>query len=431
MNECELCNMVFEYPYLLERHKNNKKPCNQAKESTECKICKITFPCVAKLKKHLESKKHINNYDKYISDTNKIETENNIKFNIELEKEKKLKEELQEKHNKKLAEELKTKDELINKLSKENKNLKFDFTNHIKSEIQNEILELIPMFDKITTCKGLNKININEILTQYDKLLSITDLLYVINYDLNKLYFEKFKRSIETKDWIYLDDELINCIGHKEKILHILKNDHLLEDEYIIKNDTCIYLNIECFKDLCLELNTNKSKEVKKYFIEVEQLFKFYFNYTLEYNKFQLEKSKLIKNIYIDKSKLKFNSKLYLITTQAKAKENIFKFGSTVDEKARKSAYNTGHVDADKFEYVAVYECYDAIYLERYIARLLIKFKIPNESELYQLHFNALDAIIKLAINNNNNTLHTINKFLTEDYDNYLKIQPIQFNQFN
>jgi hypothetical protein len=122
------------------------------------------------------------------------------------------------------------------------------------------------MFDKITTCKGLNKININNLLRQYDKLLSITDLLYVINYDLNKIYFEKFKKSIETKDWVYLDDELINWIGHKEKILHILKNDHLLDDEYIIKNDTCFYLNIECFKDLCLELNTNKSKEVKKVF---------------------------------------------------------------------------------------------------------------------------------------------------------------------
>jgi hypothetical protein len=111
--------MVFEYPYLLERHKNNKKPCNQTKESTECKICKITFPCVAKLKKHLESKKHINNYEKHISDTTKIETE------------------LKEEHNKKLAEELKNKDELISKLYKENKNLKFDFTNHIKTEIQN------------------------------------------------------------------------------------------------------------------------------------------------------------------------------------------------------------------------------------------------------------------------------------------------------
>ena len=60
----------------------------------------------------------------------------------------------------------------------------------------------------------------------------------------------------------------------------------------------------------------------------------------------------------------------------SQSKENIFKFGSTTDEKARKSSYNTGHIEADKFFYVAVYECYDAIYLEKYIARLLINFKI-------------------------------------------------------
>ena len=26
--KCDLCQKVFEFPYLLERHKNRKKPCN-------------------------------------------------------------------------------------------------------------------------------------------------------------------------------------------------------------------------------------------------------------------------------------------------------------------------------------------------------------------------------------------------------------------
>jgi len=112
----------------------------------------------------------------------------------------------------------------------------------------------------------------------------------------------------------------------------------------------------------------------------------------------------------------------------SQSKENIFKFGSTINERTRKATYNTGHVEADEFFYVAVYNCYDASYLEKYIARLLINFKIPNESEMYQLHFNALDAIIKLAINNNNSTVESINKFLTEDFDKYLTLEPIKFN---
>ena len=186
-------------------------------------------------------------------------------------------------------------------------------------------------------------------------------------------------------------------------------------------------MNSDCFKNICMLVGTNKSKDIKKYYIEVEKIFKFYLKYTSEFNKYELEKSKLIKNRYINKTELKNNSFLYLITMLSQSKENIFKFGSTTDEKARKSSYNTGHVEADKFFYVAIYECYDAIYLEKYIARLLINFKIPNESEMYQLHFTALDAIIKMTIKNVNNSINDINNFISEEYNKYLNLEPIKF----
>jgi hypothetical protein len=46
---------------------------------------------------------------------------------------------------------------------------------------------------------------------------------------------------------------------------------------------------------------------------------------------------------------------------------------------------------------------------------------------MYQLNYNALDSIIKLAINNNNNTVETINKFLLGDFDKYLSLEPKKF----
>ena len=61
MVKCNLCDKEFKYPYLLERHKNNKIPCNKEKERTECKLCNVNFPCVAKLERHEKSKKHIIN----------------------------------------------------------------------------------------------------------------------------------------------------------------------------------------------------------------------------------------------------------------------------------------------------------------------------------------------------------------------------------
>ena len=82
-NICILCNKTFKYPYLLERHKNNKLPCNSIKKSTECKICKINFPCMAKLERHYKSKKHINNLNIQIANNitnnfNNINNYNNI-----------------------------------------------------------------------------------------------------------------------------------------------------------------------------------------------------------------------------------------------------------------------------------------------------------------------------------------------------------------
>ncbi len=46
---------------------------------------------------------------------------------------------------------------------------------------------------------------------------------------------------------------------------------------------------------------------------------------------------------------------------------------------------------------------------------------------MYQLHFTALDNIIKEACKNDCNTLKTINKFVSEEYDKYLNLDPVKF----
>ena len=459
MYNCTLCNKSFKFQSKLNEHKNRKIPCNKEKGSTECKICNINFPCPAKLQRHNNSKNHINNNNIHVENlnvTNIITT--NVTDTTLVEDELQQRLQLKEYEINKLQKE--NEDEL-NKLKKENELLKFNFEENIKINFDNEIKqELVPISTNIITHKSLNKININDILVKYSKLLNITDLLYIINYDLNKLYVDKFWNNIESEDWIYLDEELINWFGYKEiskgkeKIVKFLKNEFEIEDDYKIlnndeylnsiendnsfispaagenrltRNNHHILMKSDCFKDICMSVGTDKSKDIKKYFIEVEKIFKFYLKYTSEFNKYELEKSKLIKNRYINKTELKNNSFLYLITMLSQSKENIFKFGSTTDEKARKSSYNTGHVEADKFFYVAIYECYDAIYLEKYIARLLINFKIPNESEMYQLHFTALDAIIKMTIKNVNNSINDINNFISEEYNKYLNLEPIKF----
>jgi len=67
-------------------------------------------------------------------------------------------------------------------------------------------------------------------------------------------------------------------------------------------NKSYILMNSDCFKNICMLVNTNKSKDIRQYYIEVEKIFKFYLKYTLEFKNYELEKSKLKIDILINQS---------------------------------------------------------------------------------------------------------------------------------
>jgi hypothetical protein len=79
MNKCTICNKEFLYPYLLERHKNNKKTCNFIETSYNCDLCKAEFNHKSHLERHNKTKKHINKYNVHIESLN-IE---NLNLNID------------------------------------------------------------------------------------------------------------------------------------------------------------------------------------------------------------------------------------------------------------------------------------------------------------------------------------------------------------
>jgi len=79
VNRCNLCQKDFEYPYLLERHKNRKTPCNAIKSKFNCTLCDISFDHKSRLDTHNLSNKHKNNYNVYIENLN---ITNNITNNI-------------------------------------------------------------------------------------------------------------------------------------------------------------------------------------------------------------------------------------------------------------------------------------------------------------------------------------------------------------
>ena len=443
MFKCNLCDKSFEFKYYLDRHKNRKIPCNKSKESNCCDICNIEFSCNSKLERHKKTTKHITNITNIHNDnrTTNITIENqNINQN-----ELKLQEEI----------ELLKKDKVhLEKTIKENEIIKYKLKEENINNIEDNELQLKPIFNEIITSKSLNSIDLNLIINKYYKLLSVQEILYVINYSINDLYIDKFWNNIEDDKWIYLDNELIDWFGYKEiskgkeLILRLLNKNFKIDEDFKIYNNENlpedfhsppggewkfgnvtkhIVLSGDCFKELCLFTNTNKSREIKYYFLEIEKIFKFYNKYILKYKDVKLEKTKLIKNTYIDRSLIQSKEWLYLISNPAKARENIFKFGFTTSKQARLSTYNTGSVEGDRFFYCELYECYNARSLEKRVENLLKNFKIPNESEMYQLNFKAFDMLLKTICSNDNESVNTINEFLVNDYDIYLNLDPVEF----
>lgn len=324
----------------------------------------------------------------------------------------------------------------------------------------------------------LKNININDILYKNDNLLTIKELLIKINYDINNIYIDQFWDNISDDKWIYIDNELILWLDYKdikhgkEQIIKLLKKYNKENDEYQILNNNefdinnfCsgitpaqnineekrgahnkqyIIVSPDCFKELCLHVGTTKSKEIKKYYIELEKIFKFYLQYQAKYQELQnkniqkeleKEKNKNIKHTFrlIQERILELNEYIYVASSKNSSELNRFKIGRTKYIDTRINNYNTGRLGDDEFYYIYIIKCYDCESLEKMIFNRLSNFQcIDNNghkgNEMYQIHYDTLIQIFKEFEHFEINNSKQLNRIFTEYYHTYQTIEPKNFD---
>jgi len=329
--------------------------------------------------------------------------------------------------------------------------------------------------------KNINLINIIDINS---KLLTIKELLKHVNYDINSIYIDQFWDNIEHDKWIYIDNELILWLDYKdikrgkEFIIRILKQYFKESDDYKLLNnsefvleDFCSTLKVEqnineekrgahnkqyiivspdCFKELCMHVGTSRSKEIKKYYIELEKIFKFYLQYQAKYQELENkkiqeelenkdkelteEKKKNIKHTFrlIQERLLELNEYIYIAASKNSAELNRFKIGMTKYIDTRISNYNTGRSDDDEFYYIYIMKCYDCESLEKIIFSRLSHFQYIDRhgkkgNEMYQIHYDTLIQIFKEFEQFEFNNSKNLNILYTEYYDTYQNIEPKKF----
>lgn len=282
--------------------------------------------------------------------------------------------------------------------------------------------------------------------------LGVMDLLEVVNYKIDSLYIDKFWDNIENEKWIYIDDKMLEWAGYlykdaytsKAKFVRMLTKHFQEQDDYrhltaseIKKSDIPevqivdfnthnkakhLILSPDCFKESLMLIETAKARQIRKYYIEVEKIFKFYLKYQNEYqklkrseieNQLQQEKNKNtnLLNTAIDCSLLQKKEYLYIATTAAYARQNSFKIGKTLDLKQRLSAYNTSHNIREPYYYVYISPLtYQAKAIEYTLKHVLSKFRNSETNEIYCVNFEFLKKMVDRICNNHNDVVDYYNE---------------------
>ena len=289
-------------------------------------------------------------------------------------------------------------------------------------------------------------------------ILSIKEFLSIKNYDIDHMYIDKFWDSISYDKWIYIDNNLILWMGYKnilkgkEKLCNLLKNNFteiddfkfltynefdinnyfLLENEIEEKrgahNKVFITISPICFRELCTHIGTAKSKEINKYLLGLERLFKEYVKYQNDVMKQELE----IKNNLIEEQKkeldelisiqqktvqpLKREEYIYVATNKINIKSNVFKIGKSTNIKSRISTFNINALHDNEFYYTFIFKCHNSRILESIIHTFLKPFYYKNE--LFQLHYTPLHNIVKEITNNYNSMTNMVNNYIDKEYCN-------------
>ena len=245
----------------------------------------------------------------------------------------------------------------------------------------------------------MNKLILNNSIININQpLLTIKELLNTINYEYNDTFLDKFWQNIKDDSWIYIDDNMLKYIGYsrseykknKQDYLNLLKENFEIDIDFKIlflkefeEFSKCQKLALEnsiindhnkvkhlivspdCFKQSLMLLKTNKSKEIKKYYIELERIFKFYLDYQNQYKNQELEnKDNIIEqlenysiknqnNLYIEKFSNKKCIYLFKIIDLI-SKDEYIKIGSTKDIAQR---YLTLKQKFKKLNILNVFDC--------------------------------------------------------------------------
>jgi phage anti-repressor protein/predicted GIY-YIG superfamily endonuclease len=150
-----------------------------------------------------------------------------------------------------------------------------------------------------------------------------------------------------------------------------------------------IFLTVEAFKKLCMLSRTKRGEEVRKYFLELENLINKYKNYIIKELNGRINVLENNQKPIVETKK----GTIYIIRATDDANDSLYKIGKTENLKKRVKAYNTGK--ADNVEVLFHYEVDDITTLEKCVKLQMKKYQYRKYKEVFQINLDILKQVIK------------------------------------
>lgn len=149
-----------------------------------------------------------------------------------------------------------------------------------------------------------------------------------------------------------------------------------------------ILITPNCFKELCMISQTEKAKEVRKYFIEMEKLIKRYHEdiQTKMYKEIGLLKINQKPKTYVKGGVLYI---LRALNTDA----SLYKIGKTGDIKRRLATYNSGNANDVEPEFIIKVK--DVESAENCVKASIKNYQFRKYKEIYEIDLQVLKEIIE------------------------------------
>jgi len=307
----------------------------------------------------------------------------------------------------------------------------------------------------LTTSAISTNPKIHLALARQDEMLTVQEFIDVVGFNISSMYIDRFWNSLNNNTWVYVDEKLLEWLGYsnggfrKRDFNKILKDNFTEIAEYtviknsdmkkIMRNPTCYTPQVErnmeirynnnknhiivhpiTFKMACMMINTKKAKQIRFYFVKLEELFKLYvaYQFSLKSKETEHKIRKLEFKCKIRDQMRKYQSErikktgyVYIQSSKKYTLEGLFKIGYSKNSAVRNASANTFRIQEDEVRVLYEIKSYDYKSLEHAVHRILKSRK--HDKEWFHFPYKKIVEIIETVDEGIERGSDIFNSFIT------------------